>query len=154
MAEQTVTTSGIKLSDELKQLVNEAYGNRMAIIFAYVDNDGQPHISFRGSMQAYTDDSFAMWARNPEGGLLKQISSGGNNRVTMMYRNPQERITYLFYGRARINDDPDFRNQVYEHQHEFERNFDPDRKGRALVVDLDLVEGGPPDNKIRMVRES
>ena len=33
------------------------------------------------------------------------------------------------------------RDQVYGNAHEFERSQDPDRRGKALVIDLDSVDG-------------
>ena len=33
------------------------------------------------------------------------------------------------------------RRHVYEHAHAFERDKDKDRKGNALIIDLDSVEG-------------
>jgi hypothetical protein len=47
----------------------------------------------------------------------------------------------IFRGRARVDSSEKVRNHVYEHAHPFERDKDKDRKGAALIIDLDNVEG-------------
>ena len=47
----------------------------------------------------------------------------------------------IFRGRARVDGSDAVRRHVYEHAHAFERDKDKDRKGSALIIDLDSVEG-------------
>ena len=46
-----------------------------------------------------------------------------------------------FAGRARVMSDPAERNQVFKAAPERERKGDPDRKGLAVVIELDKVSG-------------
>jgi len=66
-----------------------------------------------------------------------------NPAVALIYANfdPKSRGFMMFRGRARIDDSPDVRRRVYEAAHEFERDKDKDRKGVALIIDLNAVEG-------------
>ena len=127
----------IELTDEMRTALNGALADRLPVIVAYVDGDGQPSISFRGTVQPFSDDQLAIWIRNPEGGLLRGVAA--NPKIALLYRNPAERLGWQFHGRARRDDDGQVRDTVYDNSPEFERNQDPDRKGVAVIVDLDRV---------------
>src|SRR5512142_2314166 len=77
----------MKMTDEIKAALGDPFGSGNFAIIAYVDPSGQPSMSFRGSIHVHDDGSLALWARNPEGGLLKALSSG-SNKVAVIYRNP------------------------------------------------------------------
>ena len=135
------TLTELKLSPEMKEAINTAFGSGRAVAFSYVDDKGAPHVSYRGSTQAYSDTQLAIWVRNPEGGLLPSVKK--NPAVALIYGNfdPKQRGFMMFRGRARRDDSPEVRNRVYEASHEFERSQDKDRKGIALIIDLTAVEG-------------
>jgi hypothetical protein len=138
----------MKLTQEIKEAVNGALGNRTPIMVAYVDEEGQPSLSFRGSTQAYSDDQLAIWVRNPEGGLQNALKK--NNRVTLFYRDPEKRMTLQFKGRGHIENDPKTRETVYNNAPEVERNADRDQKGFPLIVDLERVDGIMPGIRVQM----
>lgn len=131
----------LKLSPEMKQAINTAFESGRAVSLSYVDEKGAPHLSYRGSTQAYSDTQLAIWVRNPEGLLLPSVKK--NPAVALIYGNfdPKSRGFMMFRGHARIDDSPDVRRRVYEAAHEFERNQDKDRKGVALIIDLNSIEG-------------
>jgi hypothetical protein len=85
------------------------------MMVAYSDDDGEIHLSFRGTIQAYSDDQLAVWARDPGGGLPRHIAA--RPKVTLFYHDPKTRTTYTFYGRARITDDPGTRAVIFENSH-------------------------------------
>ena len=58
------------------------------MIVAYVDADGVPHVSPRGTVQVWSPDQLAMWIRDPNGGLLRAIAS--NPHLSCFYRDAQE----------------------------------------------------------------
>jgi hypothetical protein len=140
----------MKITDEIKEAVNGALSNRTPIIVAYVDEDGQPSLSFRGSTQVYSDDQLAIWVRNPEGGLLRALQK--NPRVTLMYRNPENRTTLQFRGRGRMDNSESVRAHVYNNAPEAERNADKEQKGMPLILDLDRVDGTIPGFRVQMRR--
>jgi Pyridoxamine 5'-phosphate oxidase len=127
----------IQLTNDMKRSINGALIDRMPVVVSYVDSEGQPHISFRGTAQAYSDDQLAVWIRNPDGGILRGIET--NPRVALLYRNPAERKGWQFLGRARRDDDESVRQTVFDNSPQFERSQDPERKGVAVIIDLDRV---------------
>src|SRR5215217_7453575 len=102
----------IKLTDEMRDAVNGALANGTPVVVAYVDERGQPRLSFRGSTQVSGDDQLAIWVRNPEGGLPRALAA--NPRVSLLYRNTQPRMMLVFEGRGRIDDSEATRAAVYE----------------------------------------
>jgi predicted pyridoxine 5'-phosphate oxidase superfamily flavin-nucleotide-binding protein len=142
--------AGIKLGDDIREAVNGALANGTPVVLAYVDENGQPNLSFRGSTQVYSDNQLAVWVRNPEGGLQRALKN--NNRLTLLYRNPATRMTLNFQGRGHLESSDDIRKKVYESAPESEQKADAERKGYALIVDLDRVTGAGAGGRISMTR--
>jgi hypothetical protein len=131
----------LKLSEEMKGAIDGAFGSGKPIAIAYVDESGAPQLSYRGSTQAFSDTQLAIWVRNPAGRILPSIA--GNPAVSLIYGdfNPEDRRFMILRGKARRDDSDAARKQVYEGAHEFERNQDPERKGVAVIIDLENVTG-------------
>lgn len=147
----------VKLTEDIRKLVDNALATRHPMIVAYVGPNGQPIVSFRGSTQSFSDDQLAIWVRNSDGVFLNAVAA--NPKVALMYRDEDSKATYQFQGRARVATDEQTRRRVYEKMAEAERNHDPARTGIALIIDLDRVEGWAgmspdgPVGKVRMLRE-
>jgi uncharacterized protein GlcG (DUF336 family) len=135
------TLTKLDLTDAMQQAVNDGFGTGKPLAIAYVDEHGAPQLSYRGSTQAYSATQLAIWVRNPEGRILESVRA--NPAVSLIYGNfdPNARGFMIFRGRARIEDDESVRQTVYERSHEFERDKDKDRRGVALIIDLDSVDG-------------
>lgn len=129
----------IELTDEMRDALASALTDRMPVIMAYVDPEGQPRMGYRGTAQVFSTDQLAVWARNPDGGLPSAMASGGNNRVSLLYRNTETRVSWQFLGRGHITEDETARNRIFDASPELERNQDPERKGIAIVIDVDRV---------------
>ena len=148
----------LRLTEDIRKLVDNALASRHPMIVAYVDPSGQPILSFRGSTQSFSDEQLAIWVRNSDGNFLNAIAR--NPKVALMYRDEDTKQTYQFQGRARISTDEAERRRVYEKMEQRERDHDPARTGIALIIDLDRVEGfggmspNGPVNKVRMLREA
>ena len=127
------TLTELKLSAEMKHAINTALEIGRAIVVAYVDESGAPHLSYRGSTQAYSDTQLAVWVRNPQGRILSALMYGNFD--------PTARGFMVFRGRAHTDESADVRRRVYEQAPEGERNLDKERKGVPLIIDLDSVEG-------------
>jgi hypothetical protein len=150
------TYAPLVLTDEIKDLVNGALANGTPVLVAAVSAQQRPVLSFRGSVQVYSDHQLGFWARNREGGTLDAIAH--NPHVALVYRSPTTPVLQ-FHGRARIATDEAERARVYDIAPERERASDPERKGAAVIVDLDRVEGVikfGPDGPVfcRMAREA
>jgi hypothetical protein len=146
------------LPEALRRMLNDALVERHPMLMAYVGPDGQPVLSYRGSVQVDGDDRLAMWIRNPEGLFVRSIRA--NPKVALMYRNEETKATYQFQGRARVSDSQGDRRRVFaalaraEHEHDFAM------LGVVVLVDLDRVEGyaglgpGGQVDGIRMLRDA
>ena len=134
----TSTQGTLVLTQEIKDLVNGSLESGNPILLAAVDAQSRPVLSFRGSTQVHADDSLGLWARNAEGGTIEAIKQ--NPQVALMYRSATVPLL-KFEGRARIVTDPAERNQVFEAAPAREQAGDPDRKGLAVVIELDKVSG-------------
>jgi hypothetical protein len=147
------TLTELNLTPEMLAAVNSAFGSQKPLAVAYVDEDDTPRLSYRGSTQAYSPTQLAIWVRNPAGGILDATKR--NPAISLIYGNfdPASRGFMIFRGRARIDADPAVRKRVYDNAHEFERNQDKDRKGVALVIDLDAVDGFFGGARLAMRRE-
>jgi hypothetical protein len=142
----------LRLTDEIKHAINGALDNGTPMLLAYRDGSDEIHLSFRGTLQPYGDDQLALWARDPQAGLPRNI--GAHPNVTLYYHDPATRTTYNFYGRARIESDATARTTIFEGSNRREQYMDYQRRGIAIVVDLEKVEGRGPAGRVLMVRSS
>src|ERR1700722_16755217 len=132
----------LKLSPALKETVNTALARGRMMSVAYVSPEGRPELSFRGSVQAYSDTELAIWVRNPSGGIL-QAAASANPHISLLYGElrPQSKAFVTVRGRGRVDSSEAVRRKGYDGSPELERNLDKDRKGVALIIDLDSVDG-------------
>jgi hypothetical protein len=145
-----VPAAELRLTGEIKSAVNGAFDNQTPMMIAYTDEGGEIHLSFRGTIQAYSDDQLAVWAREPGGGLPRHIAT--RPKVTLFYHDPKTRTTYTFYGRAWLADEADIRTVVFENSPPREQQMDFRRNGVAIIVDLDKVEGRAASGRVLMLR--
>jgi hypothetical protein len=147
----TETPSALRLPEAVKTLVNGALAKGRPVAVAYVGADGAPNLSFRGSVQAYGEDSLAIWVRDPQGGILKAMAT--NPRITLLYGElGAEKAFLTFRGRGRVETAEAVRRQVYENSHELERNLDKERKGVPLIIALDSVDGLAAGQRVALRR--
>lgn len=137
-----------KLPDFIKGMVNNALGNGTPMTVAYVDEQGRPSLSLRGSTVAFSDTQLAIWLRSAEGGLPNALKNNPN--ISLLYRDQKARATIVFNGIGHIETDEAIRNRLFEMTPEVEQNHDPDRKGAALIIDLKRVQGGTGRGGVRM----
>jgi len=140
-------TTPLRLTDEIKEAVNNSYDNRTPMVIVYVDENGQPSMSLRGTIQAYSDTQLAFWARITSS-LPRHIAE--RPKLTLWYRDPATRTTLQFRGRARQEDDQQIRDLVFDRSPANEQAADPERKGVAIIVDLDRIDGRTPAGPIAM----
>jgi hypothetical protein len=128
----------LAITPELSALIGGALDAGHPLLLAAVDASQRPVLSFRGSVAVFDEARLGFWARNADGGTLEAIRR--NPHVALAYRSPTVPVLQ-FIGRARITDDPAERDRAFDLSHERERARDPDRTGRAVIVDLDQVTG-------------
>ena len=139
----------IQLDDDIRAAINGAFAARNFVVLGYVGDEGAPHLSFRGSTQVFGPDQLAIWVRNPDGGLVRAVRT--RPKVSLLYHSSEPRRILTFMGRGRV--EPGANDVVYANAHPAERDRDPEKKGVALIVDLDDVSGFGPSGLIRMTRD-
>ena len=140
----------LEISDHVAQAVNGAYGAGRPIVLSYVNAAGYPSVSTRGSTHVHGPQQLAIWGRNPEGGLQKALAT--NDKVGLLAFNMDPFTLLFFTGRARL--DPSQNDTVWEKTPDGEKGQDPDRKGSAIIIDLDSIKGlGGDGNFFMMSRD-
>ena len=139
----------LEISDHVAQAVNGGYGVGRPMILSYVNADGYPSLSTRGSTHVHGPQELAIWGRNPEGGLQKAIAS--NPKVGLIAFNMDPFTLLFFTGRARVDESQN--DAVWEATPDGEKGQDPDRKGGAVIIDLDTIKGLGPDGFFMMSRD-
>ena len=141
----------IEIGDELKRSLANSMTDRIAVIAAYVDRNGDPHVGFYGSLHAYSRDQVALWARKPDSELVATIPA--HPKVEFVYSDLANARVYRLGGTARIVNDPVARDRIFEGIHEIEQGHDPERTGVAIVVDLDHITGRDSGGRFAMRRD-
>jgi hypothetical protein len=126
------------MTEEIKALVNGALEGGNPMLLAAVSADAKPVLSFRGSLQTHSNDQLGLWARHATGVTMEAIQANAN--VVLVYRSATTPVLQ-FHGRARIAQDEAERNAVFEAAPAREQAADPERKGAAVIIDLDRIEG-------------
>jgi hypothetical protein len=155
-APQFETLTELKLTDELKELINQAYvPNDWPIVMAYITPENTPRMSYRGSTIAFSDTALAIWARSAEAGVVQAVNHNPN--VVLMYRQPtpgggRSRAVITFRGRGRVAADEAERRRVYDTMPQVERDADKEYAGVAIIINLDAVDGFFPGYRLQMRR--
>ena len=127
----------IQLDDEMAENINTARLKGKSCVLATAAPDGFPSIGFRGSMMVFDSDHLAYWERSKRDGLANIQK---NPRVTVMYRDNDTKVGWKFYGRTAIHEDGDLREQVWDRVVDVEKTPDPEKKGFAVIIEVDRVE--------------
>ena len=78
----------------------------------------------------------AIWVRKRDDGLAQAM--GARPEITLFYVDLVERgVVDTFYGRGIVSDDPAVNDQVWAATPQREQAHDPDRRGVALIVELE-----------------
>ena len=126
----------IKMTDDMHELIDNALANGMPCILATASASGWPNMSYRGSVVVFSDDSLAYWDRSKRQSL-QDITD--NPQVCIMFRHPQKRIVWRFFGTATVYHEGPIREQVMARVVQPELDRDPQRQGVAVVVQVDRI---------------
>ncbi|MCH8939961.1 MAG: pyridoxamine 5'-phosphate oxidase family protein [Chloroflexi bacterium] len=130
----------IEMTEEMVEHVDSGLANRKVCILATAGKDGWPSMGFRGSMMVYDKDHLAFWERSRKDGL-QHIEE--NPQVLVMYRDPEARIAWKFYGRATVHTSGDVLEKVWDRTVQAEKDSDPEKKGCAVVIDVEKITSYP-----------
>ena len=126
----------IELTDEMKELLGSALADRMACLVGTATKDGRPQISPKGSVMVFDKDTLAYWERSLRSALDNVAE---NPNVVIYYNNSEKRVRWRFYGTATVHESGPVRDEVMIRTVQAELDRDPERKGVAVVVRVDLI---------------
>ena len=126
----------IKLTDEMRKLVDPALANGSPCILATVSADGEPDIGYKGSMMIFDDESLAYWERTRRQHLKNVLE---NPKVVVLFRDAKTRVNLRFHGTASVYQEGPIRDQVMARTVKDELDKDPERKGAGVVIRVDKV---------------
>lgn len=126
----------IKLTDEMRNMIDPALANGSPCILATAAANGEPDIGYKGSMMVFDDASLAYWERTKRQ-HLKNLTE--NPKVVVLFRDAKTKAAFRFHGTATVLDDGPVREQVMARTVPAELEKDPERKGAAVVIKLDKV---------------
>ena len=140
MAQQPPVAS-IELTQFAEIIDNARTDNNTCLVAT--SNDGWPDVGLKGSVMVWDKDHLAWWERSKRETLA---ALGANPRVAIFVRNPtRDRRTLRFYGTARVVEDPELRERVWDRVQQVEKDMDKDKQGVAVIVRVDRVRAGPLD---------
>ena len=126
----------INITDEMRQLIDNALADRVPCILGTASQDRRPQISMRGSILVFDRETLAYWERSKRSALENIVD---NNQVVIFYNNPEKRIRWRFHGTATVYEQGATREDVMNRTVQAELDRDPDRQGVAILVQVDQI---------------
>jgi general stress protein 26 len=126
----------IKLTDDMRKMIDPALANGCPCILATVSGDGEPDIGYKGSVLVFDDESLAYWERTRRQ-HLKNVQE--NPKVIVLFRDAKTKVGLRFHGKAEIHEKDALWEQVMARTVKEELDKDPERKGAAVIIRLDKV---------------
>ncbi|HVW18891.1 MAG TPA: pyridoxamine 5'-phosphate oxidase family protein [Solirubrobacteraceae bacterium] len=134
---------------EIDAAIGTAFERGRTVVVGYVDDDGYPTLSFRGSAHVHSPTQLAIWARKRDDGLAVAIAR--RPKVSVLYHSggqgPGPRFLSL-RGTARLDEAAG--EAVYAAIPQREREHDAERAGVAVIVDVRSVRGFGADGPFEM----
>jgi len=126
----------INLTDDMRNLIDNALANGFPCILASVSAEGEPDIGYKGSMMVFDNESLAYWERTRRQ-HLKNVQA--NPKVVVLYRDTKARMNWRFHGTATLHEQGGLRDQIMARTVKDELDKDPERKGAAVIIRVDRV---------------
>jgi hypothetical protein len=128
----------------LQPHINAAFPNHVCLVGTVLPN-GFAQITPRGSTQVYDDQHISLWERG-RGTTNVQLVDGA--KVTVFFMNFELRASGLlpiggiarFYGTASVHKSGPVYEKVWQRLIEPERQWDPDKKGWAVLIKVERAE--------------
>jgi hypothetical protein len=133
-----------KIPENLHTPINTAYPD-YTLLVGSVLSDGRAQISPRGSLYVYDSEHFAMWERG-RGTTNENLVDG--SKLTILYRNMSLQVDgplprggiARFFGTARLIKEGPLRDEIYNGIIKHEQGRDPEKKGFAVLIKVDIAE--------------
>jgi len=126
----------IALTDQMRDMIDNALANGCPCVLATAARDGEPDIGYKGSMMVFDQESLAYWERTKRQ-HLKNVTE--NPKVVVLFRDPKTRLNFRFHGVAKVHEAGPIRDAVMSRTVKDELDKDPERKGAAVVIRVEKV---------------
>jgi hypothetical protein len=132
------------LTPLIAELLDKALADGTPCLLGSATKNGDPQISPKGSVAVFDPQTLCFWERSSRSSLahIKE-----NPRVVIYYRNaarakemPFAGGAVRFHGRARVVEDAPIREKVWDKTIQAEKDRDPEKKGLAILITVELVE--------------
>jgi hypothetical protein len=140
----------LDLTGEIASAIDGAALRGRTLAVAYISDDGYPSVSFRGSTQVHGPEQLAIWARKVDEGFAKAIAK--RPEVSLVYYGPDGPGPMYLSIRGRARAVPSVDDEVYARMIDGEKAQDPERKGVAILIDVETVSGFGADGPFQMER--
>jgi pyridoxamine 5'-phosphate oxidase-like protein len=134
----------IKMTELMARLLTTSAADGVPALVGTVSKDGRPQISPKGSVTVFSDDTLCFWERSYRS-VEKNLAD--SSRVVVYYRNqarskeiPYASAAIRFHGMARVVKDGPERERAWELTIPGEKQRDPEKKGYAVLIKVDLIE--------------
>jgi general stress protein 26 len=139
------------IPDNARGTINGALANNTPMCISYIDENGMPSMSMRGSVQVYSDTQLSIWVRNKEGGMVKALAK--NPYIGLLYRDNATRSTLIVQGKGHVETDPEIVEKVWNSIQDVEQKHETREPGCALIIDVLKMQGGTPRGGVRVSRK-
>jgi hypothetical protein len=124
--------------------IDTAFPNDVCLVATVLPN-GYAQVTPRGSTLVFDETHFSLWERG-KGSTAENLADGA--KVTIYFRKAQLRAEGIlpkggiarFYGAARIHKSGPVYEEVWTRLIQPEKDRDPDRKGFAVLIDVERAE--------------
>ena len=133
-----------KIPKVLHEHINTAFPATPCLVATVLPN-GFAQVSPRGSTMVFDDEHLALWERG-KGSTTANLNDG--TKVTVFFRKPQLREAGIlpkgglarFYGIATLHKSGPAYEQVWERLVQPEKDRDPEKKGFAVLIQVERAE--------------
>lgn len=134
----------ISMTPLMAELLDKALADGTPCLLGTATRSGDPQISPKGSVAVFDERTLSYWERSKRSALAHV---GENPRVVVYYRNPSRanEMPYAgaalrFHGSARVIENGDVRERIWEKTIKAEQDRDPEKKGVGVLIDVDRIE--------------
>jgi general stress protein 26 len=132
----------ISMTPAMTQFLDTALADGTPCLVGTATKGGDPQISPKGSVAVFDEKTLSYWERSNRSSIAHIRE---NPRVVVYYRNPARAPEFAggalrFHGTARIVESGPQWENAWDKTVPAEQEKDKDRKGVAILIDVDLIE--------------
>lgn len=134
----------VKIDDVMKRMLSLAFSDGVPPLIGTATSSGRPQVSPKGTLSVFDDETLCYWER---GYRSSYAAIQDNPQIVVYFRNqaraqemPFRNGALRFHGIARPAANDAERDKVWNQSPAQEQGRDPERKGNAILIRVDLIE--------------